>query len=213
MLVGNRMSHPVITLSPDMPISEAHELLNLEKIRRAPVVQDGKLVGIISDSDLLKASPSPVTSLSIFEINYLLQRICVKDVMTKKVITVQEDTPIEDAARLMADQKVGGLPVMRGNELVGIITQTDLFKIMLEMMGARHPGVRFTVLMPFVPGEIAKLSQAVFAEGGNITALSTFAGESPSNFMMTLKVEGVPEERIKAVVEPLVLKLLSIRTS
>ena len=95
MLVGERMSYPVISISPDMPIIDVLNLMKRERIRRTPVIKDGKLVGIVSDKDLLNASPSPATSLSIWELNYLLSKIKVSDVMTKKVLTVTEDTPIE----------------------------------------------------------------------------------------------------------------------
>ena len=99
MLVGERMSRPVINVSVDSPIMEAFDLLKRENIRRAPVTKDGNLVGIISDHDLLNATPSQATTLSVYELPYLLGKIKVKDVMTKEVITVAEDTPIEEAAR------------------------------------------------------------------------------------------------------------------
>src|SRR5512139_3125988 len=161
MLVGERMSRPVITISPEMPIVDALELMKRDRIRRTPVVKDGKLLGIVSNEDLLNASPSPATSLSVWEINYLLSKIEVKDVMTKKVLTVTEDTPLEEAARIMADNKIGGLPVLRDGHVVGIITETDLFKIFLELMGAREPGVRVTAIIPEVRGQLAKLTQAI----------------------------------------------------
>lgn len=158
MLVGERMSHPVISIPPDLPIVDALNLMKREKIRRTPVVKEGKLLGIVSDKDLLNASPSPATSLSVWEMNYLLSKITVKDVMTKKVLTVSEDTPIEEAARIMADNKIGGLPVMREDRIVGIITETDLFKIFLELMGARDMGVRVTALIHEEPGQLAKFN-------------------------------------------------------
>ena len=127
MLVGERMSKPVIVVPPTMPINEALNLMKSKKIRRTPVVKDGKLVGIISIEDLLNASPSQATSLSVWELNYLISKILVKDIMTTKVLTVAEDTPIEEAARIMVDNRIGGLPVLRGEDLVGIITETDLF--------------------------------------------------------------------------------------
>lgn len=212
MNVGRRMSFPVITVQPDMPITKAHELMAHEKIHQAPVVKNGKLVGIITIADILKAYPSTATSLAVWEVTSLLEKITVKDVMTKRVLTVQENTPIEEAARILSDNKVSGLPVMRGDELVGIITETDLFKIMLEMLGARHPGVRFSVLMPYQPGEIAKLSRAIYEQGGNIISLSTFEGDSAANFMATVKVEGVEQQQLEKLVEPLVISLLNIGT-
>ena len=212
MNVGRRMSHPVFTVQPDMPITKAHELMAREKIHRAPVVKNGMLVGIIAENDIQKAYPSSATSLAVWEVASLIENIKVKDIMIKDVKTVQEDTSIEEAARIMVDSKISALPVMRGKELVGIITETDLFRIMLEMLGARHPGVRITVLMPFQPGEIAKLTQAIYEKGGNITALSTFEGDSAADFMMTVKVEGVDQKVLRNLVEPLVTKLVEIGT-
>jgi acetoin utilization protein AcuB len=123
-------------------------------IRRTPVMKNGKLVGIISDKDLLNAAPSDATSLSVWELNYLLGKITVGEIMTKKVITVTPDTPIEEAAYLMAAKKIGGLPVMSDGHLVGLITETDLFRIFLELMGAQQDGVRVTALVPDQVGEL-----------------------------------------------------------
>lgn len=212
MNVGRRMSHPVFTVQPETPITKAHELMAREKVHRAPVVKNGRLVGIIAENDIQKAYPSSATSLAVWEVASLIENIKVKDIMIKDVKTVQEDTSIEEAARIMVDSKISALPVMRGKELVGIITETDLFRIMLEMLGARHPGVRITVLMPFQPGEIAKLTQAIYEKGGNITALSTFEGDSAADFMMTVKIEGVDQKVLKNLVEPLVTKLVEIGT-
>jgi acetoin utilization protein AcuB len=212
MLVGERMSHPVISINPGMPIIDALNLMKRERIRRTPIVKDGKMVGIVSDKDLLNASPSPATSLSVWELNYLLSKITVRDVMTKKVLTVTEDTPIEEAARIMADNKIGGLPVMRNDHVIGIITETDLFKIFLELMGAREPGVRGTVLVLDKPGELARLAEAIANLGGNIIAFGQFTGEDPSNRLVTFKVSGVEERKLAAEVEPLVEKVIDIRS-
>ncbi len=212
MLVGERMSHPVISIPPDLPIVDALNLMKREKIRRTPVVKEGKLLGIVSDKDLLNASPSPATSLSVWEMNYLLSKITVKDVMTKKVLTVSEDTPIEEAARIMADNKIGGLPVMREDRIVGIITETDLFKIFLELMGARDMGVRVTALIHEEPGQLAKLTQVISKEGGNFIAFGQFSGEEPTNRLITFKIGNLDEERVKEITEPLVERLVDIRT-
>ncbi len=114
MLVRERMSAHPILCEPDLPVGDALDRMKQEHIRRMPVVdKHGKLVGIVSDKDLLQASPSPATSLSVWEITYLLSKIKISDVMTKKVITIVPDMPLEDAARIMADNKIGGLPVCR----------------------------------------------------------------------------------------------------
>lgn len=212
MFVGDRMSHPVITIPPEMPAIEALDLMKREHIRRAPVMKDGKLVGIVSDKDLLNASPSAATSLSVWEVNYLVSKILVKDVMAKKVITVNEDTPIEEAARMMVDSKIGGLPVMRGEAIVGMITETDLFKVFLELLGARHMGVRVTALIKDEPGQIARITKAIANQDGNIVAFGQVAGEDTSNYMVTFKVDGLNESQVQGLVEPLVLRLIDIRT-
>jgi acetoin utilization protein AcuB len=212
MLVGDRMSKPVISVPPEMPINEALNLMKKDHIRRAPVMQNGKLIGIVSDKDLLNASPSPATSLSVWEMNYLLSKITVKDVMTKKVLTIQEDTPIEEAARILADNKIGGMPVMRGDKVIGIITETDLFKLFLEMMGAREKGVRVTFMIDEKPGQIAALSKAVSELGGNFVAFGTFAGEDPSSRLITFKVECLTEEQVRQIVETHARKVIDLRT-
>jgi len=212
MLVGERMSHPVITVSPKMPITEALNLLRTEHIRRAPVIKNGKMVGIISEKDLLNAAPSSASSLSVWEVSYLISKIVVEEVMAKKVLSVSEDTPIEEAARIMADHKIGGLPVTRGDEVVGMITETNLFKVFLELMGAREPGVRVTALIPEQHGQLARLTQAIAEAGGNFVAFGQFAGESPNSRLLTFKIEGLEEEQVKKVVAPHVLEIRDIRT-
>jgi len=213
MLVGKRMKYPVITVPPDMPIVEALNLMKRERIRRTPVVKDGKLVGIISDKDLLNASPSPATSLSVWEMNYLLSKILVKDVMTKKVLTVGEDTPIEEAARIMADNKIGGLPVMRGEHVAGIITETDLFKIFLELMGAREMGVRVTAVIPDAVGTLAGLTGAIAGASGDFVAFGQFSGDESDTRLLTFKIKGLESDQVKEIITPLVRSIVDVRTS
>jgi acetoin utilization protein AcuB len=211
MLVGERMSHPVIWITPDLPIHEALNLFKREHISRAPVIKNNKLVGIISDSDLLNASPSSVTSLSIWEMNYLMAKITVAEVMTKKVITINEDTPIEEAARVMSDNNIGGLPVMKDGRVVGIITENDLFKIFLEFMGAREQGIRVTALMPEIQGQLAKLTGSLSALGGNFIAFGVFTGEDLSNRMVTFKIAGLKMDEVEKAIKPLVISIKDIR--
>jgi len=213
MLVGDRMSSPVKTIPPELPIVDALNQMKRDNIRRYPVVKDGKLVGIVSDKDLLNASPSPATSLSVWEMSYLLSKITVKDVMTKQVLTVTEDTPIEEAARIMADNKFGGLPVMRGSAVVGIITETDLFKALLELMGAREPGVRVTAMISDKRGTLARLTQAVSEAGGSFIAVGQFKGVDTSTRQVAFKVKGISLEMLRPILEPLVERLIDIRAN
>lgn len=133
--------------------------------------------------------------------------------MTRDVVTVNVDTPIEEAARIMADAKIGGLPVARNGDVIGIITETDLFRILLEMLGAREPGVRLAVLVPNVPGELAQLTKSIFDIGGNIVALGTFLGDSSENREITIKVTGVDAQTLEEIVTPLTDRVVDIRTA
>lgn len=214
MLAKERMSHPVITVHTDFPIQEALKLMRDERVRRFPVVDSaGLLVGIVSERDLLHAAPSDAISLSVWELNYLLSKVMVEEVMTREVITITEDTPLEEAARIMADYKIGGLPVVRDSKVVGIITETDLFKVFLEMLGAREPGVRLAVLVPNVARELVKLVEAIHEIGGDVLALGTFLGESSQNREVTIKVAGVNRQKLASTIEPLVERILDVRES
>ena len=137
MLIKDRMTRSPITAPPEMPMQEALKLMRERGIRRLPVVdKKGKLVGIVSDRDLLHASPSDATSLSVWELNYLLSKVTLKELMTTPVITVTPETPVQEAARIMAEKKIGGLPVVQAGKVVGVITETDLFQVLLELLPA-----------------------------------------------------------------------------
>lgn len=211
MFVGDRMSHPVISLSPDTPVHDALALFKSEHIRRAPVMKNGKLVGIVSHTDLMNASPSPVSSLSVWELNYLLSKVTVKEIMTRKVITVTEDTPIEEAARIMADNKIGGLPVIREKKVVGVITETDLFKVFLELMGARDKGIRVTALVKNQRGQLAKITKAISDAGGDFVAFGQFAGEDPGTQLLTFKVAGLKKDQVKKAIWHIAQEVWDIR--
>lgn len=211
MFVGEKMSKPVITISKEMSIHDALALFKRERIRRAPVVEAGKLIGIVSDKDLLNATPSQVTSLSVWEINYALSKVTVREVMTRKVLTVQADTPIEEAARLMADNKIGGLPVMMGENLVGIITETDLFKAFLELLGGRSKGARVTVIMDDHPGQLAQLTKAIADINGSFVSFGQFAAPNSQTVNITFKVAGATAAQIKNALAQVVKEIVDIR--
>lgn len=211
MLVGERMSRPPITIGPNLSIHEALALFKKERIRRAPVIKNGKLVGIVSEKDLLNASPSPATTLSVWEMNYLLSKLVVSEVMTRKVVTITEDTPIEEAARIMADNKIGGLPVVSGSRVVGIVTETDLFKLFLELMGAREKGVRVTALISDTPGTLAAITKAIADAGGNFIAFGQFVGEDVSTRVITFKVSNLNQAQVKKALASHIKKTWDIR--
>jgi len=213
MFVGERMSRPVISVSPDAPINDVLAMFRKEHIRRAPVIKNGKLVGIISETDLLNASPSDVSSLSIWEMNYMLSKITIKNVMSKKVITVEENTPIEEAARIMADSKIGGVPVLSNGRVTGIITETDLFKLFLELMGARQKATRVTALVEDKRGILAKVTKAIASHGGNFISFGMFSGPDANTKVVTFKVEGIKQDEIKEALGDVVKKFWDIRQS
>jgi acetoin utilization protein AcuB len=214
MLVRERMTRHPVTVSPDTPISEALDLMRREKVRRLPVLdKKGRLVGIVLEKDLLYASPSPATSLSIHEMHYLLSKLTVAEVMSRDVITVDEITPLEEAARIMVDNMISGLPVMRDGQLVGIITETDLFKVFLELLGAREKGLRLTMYVPDRTGMLASITGAIAALGGDIVSLSTFWGKDLTTGVITLKVREhtISKRQLVEAMEGLSLDVVDVR--
>jgi acetoin utilization protein AcuB len=174
-------------------------------------MKNGKMIGIVSEKDLLDASPSAATSLSVWEISYLLSRVPVSDVMTKDVFTLEEDTPIEEAAMIMVDNKLGGLPVTRGKAVVGLITETDLFKCFLELMGARELGVRVTAIVVDEPGVLAKITNAITSTGGNFISFGTFSGQDPTHREIVFKVSDIDRNDVLETVTPLIERIVDIR--
>lgn len=212
MLVKERMSRNPITIRTETPVTEAQALMKREKIHHLPVLdREGRLAGIVTEKDLLYASPSPATTLSVYEMTSLLAKLTVDKVMSTKPLTVTEDVPLEEAARVMADRNIGGLPVMRGATLVGIITESDLFRVFIELFGARQKGVRISMVLPNERGELAKVSGAITKAGGNIIALGTFLGDDPTQGRLTVKVEGLAKEKIAEALRPLAVKIEDIR--
>ncbi len=216
MLVRERMTHNPITITPDVSVTHALRLMRERKVHHLPVLDGrGQLVGIVSDKDLLHASPSPVTSLSVWEITEVLYMLKVEKVLTRKVITVAEDMPLEEAARIMADSEIGGLPVMRGHTLVGIITKADLFKAFLQLLGGRRSGVRVTASTSGAKGTLAKITNAIFGVGGDIVGLgfSEATDTTGMHWEITFKVQGVPQDKLVGAIRPVVHEILDVRES
>lgn len=140
MLVSDWMVGEPVTVTPETKLFEAQKTMRDGGFRRLPVVSQGRLVGIVTDRDLREAAPSRATTLSVFELNYLLSRLTVKDVMKVPVLTVSPDDPVERAALLMNEHKISGLPVVDGTALVGIITITDLLQAFVTLLELRDGG-------------------------------------------------------------------------
>jgi acetoin utilization protein AcuB len=132
-LVKDWMTRNVVTVSPDTTLPEAHKIMTDQKIRRLPVVEDGRLLGIVTRGDIRGAEPSGATSLSIWEVNYLLAKLKIKEIMTQNPITTSPAETIGEAARLMLEKKISGLPVVdQENKVVGIITESDIFRLVVQ---------------------------------------------------------------------------------
>lgn len=141
VLVKDWMTSPVLTITGDMPISKAHQLMKEKGIRRLPVVEHDKLIGIITIGDIREASPSDATTLSIWELNYLWAQLTVEKVMTRKVLTIKADESIINAAQTMLEHKVSGLPVVDDKgAVVGILTESDIFRMLVKSRSLATPG-------------------------------------------------------------------------
>jgi len=139
------MTAPAITVAPDTTVQDAEKMLREHKIRRLPVVDGGKLVGVVTQARLREVAPSPATSLSVWELNYLLAKMKVKDVMQRKVVTVTPDTSIEKAATLGQERGVGTLPVIEDDRVVGVITTTDMYRILTDVLAFGEAGARLRI--------------------------------------------------------------------
>jgi len=196
LFVRDVMTPNPITVEEDVSFQDALKLIRDKGIRRLPVVDgEGRLVGIITEKDLLYASPSKATSLDVWELNYLLSKLKVKDLMTRNVVTVSDDLPIEEAAKIMADRKIGGLPVLRDGKLVGIITETDIFRVLLKLLGAGKAGLRFVFELPDKKGALAQLTQLIARYGGNIIALATYPSPHEGKARVMVRVSDLEEEK------------------
>ena len=212
MFVRDRMSRNPITVLPETSLHDALRIMREEKIRRLPVLdRKGGLAGIVLERDLLYASPSPATSLSVYELNYLVAKITVGELMSKEVVTVEDDCPLEEAARIMVDGHISGLPVMREGTLVGMITESDLFRVFLEMLGARDWGLRVTLQVPEQRGFLARLSGRIAERGGNIVSLGTFSGDDPANRQLTIKVQDMSRAQMQDALAGLGAELVDMR--
>ena len=214
MLVRQKMTKKPVTISTDTSVPDALQLMHDRKVHRLPVLNTkGKLVGIVSEGDLLYASPSPATTLNVWEMHALLAKLKVEEVMTREVITVTEDTPIEEAAQSMVENKIGGLPVLREKELVGIITETDIFKVFISLLGGYRSGVRVAATISCKRGTFAKISSAIFKAGGDIVGLGfdEISDQPDADWEMTIKVQDIPKTKIADVLKPVVRKITDIR--
>ena len=199
MFVSDIMTKNPVTVSPDLMVDEAALIMNKNRFRRLPVVKDGNVVGFISDRDIMQVAPSPATTLSKYEVNSLLAKIKVKEIMSKKVYTIQANAPIEEAALMMCNNKIGGMPVISSTgAIVGIITETDVFKAVVDIMGLTKANTRLTIQGDDKVRVVQNVS-AVFANMGiNITSLVSTQTGKKGKFELVVRADIDNVDEIKA---------------
>ena len=201
MFVINRMTKNPMTVTADTKVDEVAHLMKKHNFRRLPVVVDGKLVGFLSDSDLMRVAPSPATTLSRYEINSLLAKICVRDIMKKDVVSVNVDATIEEAALIMYKNKIGGMPVVSNmGAVVGVITETDIFKTFVDVMGLADGKTRITLEVTDKIGVVKDIAEIFGQAGVSIDSLITCKKED-NKYEIVIRGDITNIDDIKAKLE------------
>jgi acetoin utilization protein AcuB len=192
MYVSGWMTMKVYTVGPDDHLSDALSLMKERRIKHVPVVKGGRLLGMISDRDIKEYSPSRATSLDIYELHYLLAKTRIKEVMHPQVRTTTPDTPVEEAARIMLDEGIGCLPVLEADQLVGIISDRDIFRALVDITGIRHGGHRICVTIEDRPGSIKEVADIVRKHGFRLQSiLTSYADVGEGLRTLVLRIKGL----------------------
>ena len=201
MFIANRMTQHPVTVSPDATLGDAINLVKKYKFARLPVVEDGKLVGLVSEKELMRHAPSPATTLSRYEVRELLDKLAVRDIMQTDFITISDEATIEEAALLMATNHIGGLPVLSAvGKLVGVITEADIFRTFVDVMGLAEGKTRLTIATPDKIGVVNEIS-GVFTENG-LSIDSMVTCKQPNGQYEIVMRGDIPDvETIKAQIE------------
>jgi acetoin utilization protein AcuB len=214
MLVQGWIANQVISVDEETSMMKAYVLMKENNIRRLPVVRKGKLVGIVTDTDLKEACPSTATTLDIYEINYLLSEVKVKESMSKDVIYVKPDETVEFAAILMLENKISGLPVVNNqHNLIGVITQTDIFKALIHISGVYKGNVQFALCLDDKPGSVKEVGDVIRSFGGRMVSILTsydLADEGYRN--VYFRIKDMEHEKLAQLVKTLEEKFTVLYT-
>jgi acetoin utilization protein AcuB len=183
MLVKNWMSKGVVTVDADNSMQDAINAMKEHSLRLLPVLKKGKLVGVVTDRDLKRASPSDATTLDVHELLYLIAKIKIKDIMSKKPITVPEDYTVEEAAAVLLKNRISGMPVLDAKEqVVGVITQQDLFKVLMALTGFGQRGIQFAFQLEDRPGSIKEVTDIIRSYEGRIVSIMSSQDRAPDGY-------------------------------
>ena len=207
MLVENWMSKDVITVYVNDSMQDATRLLKEHNIRGLPVMENGKLVGIVTDRDLKKASASDATTLEIHELLYMISRIKIKDIMTKDPITIPLDYTIDEAAEVLLENKLSGAPVVDDKgQVVGIITQIDIFRVIISLTGARKKGIQFGFQLEDRPGSIKEVADIIRKYGCRLMSILSSHDDQVDYRHVYIRVCDCDRERLGDLKEELKAK-------
>lgn len=188
MFVRDHMTSNPITITPDIPIFQALEIMTRKKVRHLPVVdKQGRVAGLVTERGLFQVSPSPATTLSVYELNYVLAKVTVKEALVKNPITAGPDVPIEEAAQVMREKKIGSLLVTEDDQLIGILTQTDIVEAMVRLFGLGKAGTRLIIKTKDRTGLLADLTKILKEMNVNIRSMATMEVE-PGHYHLMLRV-------------------------
>jgi len=205
MLVKNWMSKNVITIDANDSMHAAMKLLKENNIRMLPVMKKGKLVGILTDRDLKKASASDATTLEVHELLYLLTKIKVKDIMAKDVITVPPDFTVEETAQVLLRNKISGAPVVdEDGRLVGTITQADIFRVLISLTGVGNGGIQFACQVEDRPGSIKDVADVIRNYGGRMVSILTSYDEVPVGYRQVyIRMRSIERSKLRNLIQEL----------
>ncbi len=171
MFVKDYMAVNPVTITTEDSVGDAFRLMKEHSIRRLPVLSNNKVIGIVTKQDLLKSTPSPATSLSEINQMFVFQNIKINDIMTKNITVISKDAILEEAAVVMEERKIASLPVMDGDELVGMITESDLFKAFIDIFGFKYPSIRITLEVEDKVGMLSGAARIIKSMGINIISV------------------------------------------
>jgi acetoin utilization protein AcuB len=210
MIVAKRMMRNPVSVDENDSMKKAMDLLKERDIRHLPVLKDGdKLVGILTERDIKQASPSPATALEIREIYYLLDKVKIKQIMTRRPYTISSTAPIEEAALIMREKKIGCLPVVDSGKLVGILTETDILDAFIEAMGVSGPGYRMELALPNRPGMLFEVLKLMKDFDANVVSVATAPHDDTDRKILILRIETKNYKLLKAAIKKAGFEMLS----